>query len=94
MERVVCTLDRMKTKTFQPVPGPFGGTDEMKTQDAFVDFVGGTRRAEHLSRICQNSYPTPFPEGHPYFKTKQQVFRIAAKREGFTDAEVDAFLSL
>jgi hypothetical protein len=82
-------------KIFKPVPGPFAiGNDERATQDTFVEFVGGRTRAERLQDICHNSYPTPFPPGDPYAKTRHEVFRMKAKREGFTDAEIDAFLML
>lgn len=82
-------------KRFKPVPGPFGfGNDEQATQDAFVDFVGGSTRADKLSRISQNSYPHGTNDMDPYYKSRAEVFRLKAKLEGFTDEEVDAFISL
>ena len=86
-----------RKKRFQPVPSPFGvGNDEQATQDAFVEFVGGTRRADQLSRIAQNSYPhgTEMDRLMGHGLTREQVFRCKAKQEGFTDEEVDAFLML
>lgn len=87
----------MSKKPFEPIPSPFGTmNDEQRTQDAFVDYVGGTAKAEQLSRIWQNSWPS----GTNYDRlmgrggTKEDVFRAKAKREGFTDEDVDAFLSL
>jgi len=83
-----------RKKRFQPVPGPFGiGNDEQATQDAFVEFVGGTRRADQLSRIAKDSYPHGML-GSPYYQTREEVLRLKAKNEGFTDKEVDAFLML
>ena len=86
------------SKTFRPISGPFGGVDEMKTQEAFVDFLGSVQRAERLMQIsnssysCGTEYDRVFKTG--FSRTKGEVFRAKAKREGFTDAEIDAFLSL
>jgi len=80
------------SKNFKPVIGTFGGIDEQATQDAFVDFVGGMSRAEALSRISQNSWPSFGAFGKPVSKT--DVFRAKALREGFTKQQIEAFLSL
>jgi hypothetical protein len=81
-----------KQKPFKVIPGPFlAFKDEMATQEAMVEYVGGHHRAEQLSRIRQNSYPMPTYKGE---LSAKEVFRIRAKREGFTDMEVDAFESL
>jgi hypothetical protein len=87
----------MAKKPFQPVPSPFGTpgfNHEQATQDAFVEYVGGTRKAEQLSRLYNDSYPTPWPPGHPYARTKIEVFRAKALREGFSKEDIDAFMML
>lgn len=86
-----------RKKPFVVVPSPFGTpgfNDERATQDAFVEYVGGPGQADQLSRIYQNSYPHGANDMDPYYKTKDQVFRIRALRDGFTDEDVDAFFSL
>ena len=82
---------------FQPVTGPFGfGIDERATSEAFEEYVGGRQRAERLLWIWNNSYPS----GTAYDKlmgrgsTKEQVFTVKAKREGFSEQDIDAFLTL
>lgn len=84
-------------KTFTPVT--VGGVvDEMLTQLAYVEFIGGRNRAEYLSAIWDRT----FPSGTQYdklmetgqYRSKEENFRINAKRDGFYDSEVDAFLSL
>lgn len=88
----------MKNKTFKPVLSVFGGIDERATQDAFVDFVGGTGNADRLCVIWCNSYAceTEYDKlvKSPYYKTREQVFRNKAISRGFKNAEVDAFLML
>ncbi len=61
-----------------------------------MEFVGGTRRADQLSRIAKDSYPhgTEMDRLMGHGMTREQVFRHKAKQEGFTDEEVDAFLML
>jgi hypothetical protein len=76
-------------KPFQAIPGPFGKTDEQATTNAFEEYVGGVRRAQRLLYIYNNSYPMPGRWTEQV--SKDQVFRSRAKREGFTDAEIDAF---
>ncbi len=89
------TVKTMSKQPFKPVPSPFGtGNHEQATQDAFVEYVGGRSKAEHLSRLWQHSYPTPWPPDHRYAKTKAEVFRNKAKGEGFSDEDVDAFMQL
>lgn len=83
-----------KQKPFKVIPGPFGGRkDEQATQDAMVEYVGGRHKAEQLSRIRNNSYPMPTHDiWNPL--SAREVFRIRAKKEGFTDLEIDAFESI
>jgi len=86
----------MKTKKkFKVVRSPFGGVDERATHDAFVEFVGGRDRADRLFWIWKHSYEQTVYPSYLYKPVpREQVFREKAKREGFTDEEVDAFLSL
>lgn len=82
----------MRNKNFKPVAGPFGGTDEQATHDAFIEFVGGHNRAEQLSRISKNSYPMPAAYGKQI--SALDVFRKRAARDGFSQQEIEAFISL
>jgi len=80
----------MKKHSFQPTPSIFGiqeMTDEQQVQDAFVAYVGGIARAECLERIWRNTYPS-------LGMTKEQLFYRKAKKKGFTDMEIDAFMLL
>jgi len=80
----------MAKHAFQPIPSPFGTpgmTDEQATQDAFIEYVGGTNRAECLERLWYNTYPSSG-------MTKEQLFRRKAKKERFTNMEIDAFMLL
>lgn len=77
------------------VPSPFGtGCDEQAENDAFEQLCGGHVRAFRLLHLWQDTYATPWPPGHMYYKTKEQVFRAKAKRDGFTDEQVEAFFHL
>lgn len=81
---------------FQPVPGPFGGTDEQATTDAFVEYVGGHARADRLQLIWNG---TPATQSDPWGrfegkKTRRDNFIIRAEREGYTREDAEAFLSL
>jgi len=72
--------------------------DETERQAAFVGLVGRHARAERLQRIWNNSYPSGtaydriFSPGR--YRTKEQVFRLKARREGFKDNEISSFLEL
>ena len=72
--------------------------DETERQAAFVRRIGGQERADRLQRIWDSSYPC----GTEYdlifwpgrYKTKEKVFRLKARREGFKDNEISSFLEL
>ncbi len=82
-------------RRFRSVPGPFDcGIDEQATQDAFVEYVGGRERAERLDSIWKNSYPGTSVFWAKPAISKRGVFRKKAKREGFRDCHIDAFLTL
>jgi hypothetical protein len=80
-------------KPFQAIPGPFGGTDERATTDAFEDYVGGVQRAQRLLRLYNDSYPfgTEMDRLMGRGKTKNQVFRDRARIDGFKPHEIEAF---
>lgn len=61
--------------------------DEQEANDRFVRLVGGVRKADRLQQIWRNSYPS-------YRKSREEVFREEAKREGFSDRAIEAFLKL
>ena len=73
--------------------GLMDGFDESEEQDRFVRTIGGIAKADHLQRIWNRSYPHSTSN---IFRpiTKEQDFRSNAKREGFTDKQIDAFLRL
>jgi len=67
--------------------------NEQEKQDRFMRLVGGKQRAEELQRISNNSYPRLGGyTGQRY--SKYEVFREKAKRAGFTDEQIDAFIDL
>ena len=69
---------------------------ERERQDAFVDLMGGSYRADRLDSICKNSYPgirKPWATFEPP-PSKEEMFKKKAKQEGFTDLEIDTFLNL
>ena len=72
--------------------------DEQAENDKFVDMVGGTAKADRMMQIMNNSYPvgTQYDKlmKNGQHKTKEQVFAIKAKRAGFTNKQIQAFLSL
>ena len=72
--------------------------DETERQAAFVRLVGGQERAGMLQRIWNNSYPSGTDYDRIFwpkrYRTKEQVFRLKARREGFKDNEISSFLEL
>jgi hypothetical protein len=61
--------------------------DEQAENDAFVRMVHGVKRADRMQLIWGNSYPQ-------FGKSKEEVFRENAIREGFTGKQVNRFLDL
>ena len=74
----------------------------MKTEQEkigeFEEAVGGVKRAEHLQRIWNNSSPvgndTPYDIKMGTFHSREKVFTIKAKREGYTEKQINMFLAL
>ena len=83
----------MKKKPFELVPGPFGRADERASHEAFEEYMGGRSRADQLFRIYQNSYPMPTHQIGVTLSS-EEVFQHKAKREGFSQEEIDALLLL
>lgn len=83
---------------FTVAPSQFGmGKDEQATHDAFVDFMGGRSRADLIWRVFKSMLgwtPNPYDYSTNAPKTVNQAFRIRARAQGFTDAEVDALLAI
>jgi len=61
--------------------------DEQAENDAFVRMVHGVKRADRIQQIWNSSFPQ-------FGKSREEVFRENAKREGFTDLQVNRFLDL
>jgi hypothetical protein len=61
--------------------------DEQAENDAFVRMVHGVKRADRMQLIWNNSFPQ-------FGKSKEEVFRENAIREGFTGEQVNRFLDL
>jgi hypothetical protein len=79
------------------VPSPFGtGCDEQAETDAFERLCGGVKRAQRMLYLWNDSYPA----GSEYDRmmgrgaSKAEVFKAKAKREGFTDEQIAAFMHL
>lgn len=72
--------------------------DVTNRQAAFVRLVGGQERADRLQWIWNNSYPSGTEYDRIFwpgrYRTKEQVFRLKARREGFKDNEISSFLEL
>jgi hypothetical protein len=63
-------------------------------QDQFEKLVGGRVRADRLARIWSQSYPGVRISTFRDPPTREEVFRKKARRDGFTDREIDAYLEL
>jgi len=66
---------------------------EQERTDAFVTLCGGQHKADRLSRIYANSYPS---RTHRLFevRSKSGTFIRKAKHEGFTAKQANALLDL
>ena len=78
---------------------PFMGKEtEQERQDAFVDLVGGTAKADSLAAIWSRCHPTGTQYDKlmrtGYYHSREDHFRRAALREGFTKKQCDAFMAL
>ena len=60
---------------------------EQCKQDAFVEMVGGTQRADRLFQILKDSYPSATV-------SRADVFRCKAINQGFTRKQADTLLAL
>lgn len=69
-------------------------TDEQERQDYFVELCGGTNKADALERIYKESYPCSHPLDIFKKYTKEDIFRMKAKKAGFTNKQINYFLSL
>jgi len=67
--------------------------DEQTIIDQYYDLYGRDT-AERLFSLRQRCYPTPFPKGDPRHKTADEVFVTRAKRDGFDEQAVYAFMEL
>lgn len=70
--------------------------NEAEATKQFEELMGSPRRAERLLHLYSRSYSTgtALDVLRGQGKTKIQAFRLYAKREKFTEQEIDAFLSL
>ena len=81
-----------------PPKNEFGGIDERLAQEMFENACGGVKRAERLCYLCNNSYPTgtlydkTFKTG--FYHSKIDNFISKAKREGYTEKQINMFLEL
>lgn len=64
--------------------------DEQALTDHFESVCGGVEKAQFLFRIWQNSYAANHPNPR-YSKTREEVFEAWAKRDGYTDEQIQAF---
>jgi len=67
--------------------------DEQARQDAFVASVGHDR-AEQLQQINRNTYASGWNQATDAAYSREHCFRLAAKREGFKNSEINALLAL
>ena len=64
---------------------------EQDRNDYFADTLSWNR-AVNLRKIWMNSYPSF--DGYDRKVEKKEIFRIKAKRDGYTDKEIDMFMTL
>jgi len=93
------TIKNIKVLSMITLPkNPFGGVDEQKAQEMFEDLCGGVKKAERLLHLWNDSYPCgtkydkTFKTG--FYRSKEQIFWIKAKRDGFTQEQIDMFMGL
>ncbi|RLI63942.1 MAG: hypothetical protein DRO67_04875 [Candidatus Asgardarchaeum californiense] len=81
-----------------PVKNCFGGVDEQVSQDIFEEECGSVKKAMRLQYLWNNSYPMgtqydkTFKTGR--YRSKGEVFVKKAMAEGYTEKQIDMFLSL
>ena len=88
--------------TVPPAPFNPSAKDEQALEDAFEDFVGGPDRGFRLMRLYTNvnqslqGHKENRTAGWGYgpVKTVEQAFVEAAKRDGFTEEQAKAYLSV
>jgi hypothetical protein len=70
--------------------------DEQERTDAFVALAGGRANADRIDRVWKESWPhgTALDRLYGTALSKEEVFRLKAKREGFSAKVIDAFLAL
>ncbi len=67
--------------------------DEQTATYEFENMVGGTAKADELLRYWRNSYQCDMrPQGKLH--TREDVFERTAKRNGFTQEQIDRFYLL
>ncbi len=67
--------------------------DEQEATDRFEDLCGGVSRAQMLLRLWL--YACPGISADVFNKpTKKDVFKCGAKKEGFSDEQIEAFFNL
>lgn len=72
------------------------GTTEQERTDEFEDLCGGYKRAFRILHIWQHE---AWPSGRAHTpgqrrESQEAAFRKIAKREGFTEEQIDAFFEL
>lgn len=90
----------MRVKTARRIPremkihirATFGGCDEQAETTALENRLG-VDRCQQLLRLCQSSYPigTAHDRLGGRGQTKDQVFLRKARRDGFTEEELQAY---
>jgi hypothetical protein len=86
------------SKTFH-VPAPFGnGCDQMAESLKFEELCGSIARASRLRDLWNTTYQSGTAYDHlmgqPWARTKEDNFRRKALAEGFTPAQIAAFMHL
>lgn len=73
---------------------PFlGKQTEQERQDEFEDLCGGMAKAERLMKVWNDSYPTGMKHSR-YYHSREDNFRARAKGWGYTDCQIDMFMTL
>lgn len=74
----------------------FEQKDEQQRTDDFESLAGGRDKADQLARVWRDSHPLGTALDRLYGRgaSREQSFMAAAKAEGFSEAQAEAFLAL
>lgn len=89
-------LRMLKVQRFQLVYDKSGKVDKSSSVQAYTSYIGCPNAATALDDINQNSYSSGTALDHLYGdgESQQEVFRKNARRAGFNDNQIEAYLMI